>query len=94
MVSPSARGRGHQQVFRPCYGDSVEDDFGAAEAVGCRFYVAVLLLYFCAEEFEAFDVEVDGALAYGAASGEGDAGAAAAGYQRAEDQRGGAHGLY
>ncbi len=47
--------------------------------VGGGFYVAVLLGDLCAQEFEAFDVEVDGALADGAAAGEGDAGAAAAG---------------
>ncbi len=53
-----------------------------------------MLRDFRAEEFEAFDVEVDGALSYGAAAGERDAGAAAAGDERSEDQGGGAHGLY
>src|SRR5580692_8290378 len=84
---------GHEQVFGAGDGDFVEDDFCAAEARGGGFYVAVLLLDFCAEEFEAVDVEVDGTLADGAASGEGNAGAAAAGDERSEDQGGGAHGF-
>ena len=58
-----------------------------------RFDVAVFLRDLCAQAFEAFDVEIDGASSDGAAAGKRDAGVAATGYQRAQDQRGGAHGL-
>ena len=85
--------RGHQQVFGAGDGDLVEDDFRALEAVGAGFDVAVLLRDLRAEPFEALDVQIDGAAADGAAAGQRDAGAAAAGDQRAEHQRGGAHGL-
>ena len=66
----------------------------ALEAVGAGLDVAVILRDFCAETFQAFDVEVDGAGADGASAGERNAGVSAAGDERAEDERGGAHGLY
>ncbi len=61
--------------------------------VGRGFDVAVILRDLRAETFESLDVQVDGAGANGAAAGKRDAGVSAAGDERAEDQRGGAHGL-
>ena len=86
-------GCGHQQVFGAGDGDLVEDDFRALEAVGAGFDVAVILRDFCAQTFQSFDVQIDGAGADGASAGKRDAGASAAGDQRPEHQRGGAHGL-
>ena len=55
--------------------------------------VAVLLHDFRAELLESLDVEIDGTAADGASAGKRDAGMAAARDQRAEHERGGAHGL-
>ena len=65
----------------------------AFEAVGGGFDVAVILSDLRAELFEPLDVQIDGAGSDGATAGKRNAGAPAAGYQRAQDQRGGAHGL-
>src|SRR6202035_654626 len=85
---------GHKQVCGSGNGDFVEDNFRSFEAASGGFDVAVFLRDFCAEKFESFDVEVDGTLSNGAAAGERDAGAAAAGDERSEDEGGGAHGFY
>ncbi len=85
--------RGHEQVFGAGDGDLVENNFRAFEAVGGGFDVAVLLRDLRAETFESLDVEIDGTSADGAAAGKRNAGASAARDQRAENQRGGAHGL-
>ncbi len=50
-------------------------------------------MIFAPRRLESLDVQVDGAGSDGAAAGKRNAGVAAAGYQRAEHQRGGAHGL-
>ena len=84
---------GHQQIFGAGDGDFVEDDFGAAQAVGAGFDVAVLLRDLRAQLLETFDVQIDGARADGASAGQGNAGASAARDQRAEYQGGRAHGL-
>ena len=57
------------------------------------FNVAVLLRDFRAETFQAFDVQIDRPRADGAPAGQRDAGASAAGHQRPQDERGGAHRL-
>ena len=84
---------GHEQVFGSGDGDFVEDNFGAAEAVGGGFDVAVLLRDLGAQALETFDVQVDGARTDGAAAGKRNAGAAATGDQRPEHEGRGAHGL-
>src|SRR6185437_2659929 len=84
---------GHQQVFGAGYGDLVEVDVRAFEAVGASFNISVLVGDGCAHHFEALDVEVDGAAADGASAGHGDAGDAGTRDQRAEHKRGSAHGL-
>src|ERR1035438_269450 len=84
---------GDEQVFGAGDGDLVENNFRALEAVGAGFNVAVFLGDLRAQLFESFDVEIDGASSDGAAAGERDAGVATAGYERAEDQRGGTHGF-
>src|SRR5271157_412525 len=84
---------GHQQVFGASDGDSVEHDLGALEALGAGFDVAVFLRDPDPELLESFDVQINGTSADGASSGKRDAGAAAAGDQRSEHERGGAHGL-
>ncbi len=84
---------GHEQVFGAGDGDLVENDFGAVEAVGGGFDVAVFLRDLCAETLETLDVEIDGAGADGAAAGQRDVGASATGDQRAEHESRGAHGL-
>ena len=64
-----------------------------AQAIGGGFYVTVILRDFCAKLFQPFNVHVDRTAADGAAAGQRYAGASAAGNQRSENQRGGAHGL-
>ena len=86
--------RGHQQVFGASDSDFVEDNFGAFQSVGAGLNVAVFLRDLCAEFFETFEVEVDGARTDSTAAGKRDAGVTSAGHQRAEYQRGGAHGFH
>ena len=85
---------GHQQVFGAGDGDLVEDDARAPETLGAGFDVAVLLGDVRAELFQAFDVQIDGTRADGAAAGQGDAGMSHARDQRSQHQGGGAHGLH
>ena len=84
---------GHQDVFGAGDGDFVEGVVGSLEPVGAGLDVAVLLHDCRAELFQSLEMKIDGAGADGAAAGDGDARESHAGHQRAEDERGGAHGL-
>ena len=83
--------RGHEQVFCAGYADFVEGDFAAAQAIRLRFDVAVLDRHRRAEAFQSLNVQIDGARANGAASGQRHASASEAGDQRTQHERGGAH---
>src|SRR5438270_1537166 len=76
------QGGSHQQIFGSGYCDFVEGNFSAFEAGGAGFYVAVFLRDLRAQLFEAFDVEIDGASADRASTGERDPRSSAAGNQR------------
>ena len=89
---------GHKQVFGAGDGNSVEDNFGATEAVafsriGGGLDVAVLLRDLRAQPLQTFDMQIDGAGTDGASAGQRDAGAATAGNERPQNERGGPHGL-
>ena len=74
---------GHQQVFGAGDGDAVEVHLRALRPLGrFGFDVAVLLANFRAQAFEPGDMQIDGTRADGAAAGQRDARAAAAGDQR------------
>src|ERR1019366_10074871 len=82
-----------QQVFGAGDGNFVEDNFGAFKPIGSGLDVAVFLRDFGAQTFQTLDVEIDGAGPDGASAGQRDAGAAAAGYERSQDERRGPHRL-
>ena len=86
--------RGHQQVFSAGHGDLVEDQVRAAQPVGARLKIAVLLRDGRAHLFQALDVQIDGPAADGAAARHGHARHAGARDQRTQHQRTGAHGLH
>src|SRR5580700_5380206 len=60
---------GHEKIFSAGYGDLVENDFCAFEALGASFDVAMFLANGCAETLESFDVQVDRTSADSAATG-------------------------
>src|SRR5579883_1949694 len=91
---PFGKAGSHQQVFRAGDGDLVEDDLGPAQALGRSLDVAVVLGDFGPQSLQAFDVEIDGTGPDGTASGQGYAGTAATGNQRAEHERRGPHGFH
>src|ERR1700674_3670074 len=71
--------RRHQQVFGASYGDLVENNFATMQPFGGGFHVTMVLGNGCAQKFEPLDVKINRAISNGAASGKGDAGAAATG---------------
>ena len=81
-----SEGGGHQEILGAGDGDFVEDDVGAFKAIGPCFEIAVLLGDGGAHGCEAFDVQVNGPAADGAAAGHGYAGYAGTGDQGAEHQ--------
>jgi hypothetical protein len=83
---------GHQQVFGAGDGDLVEDDARALEPLGAGFDVAVFLRDLRAQAFQPLMCRSMGRRRWRIRRA-GDARHAAAGDQRAEHERGGAHGL-
>ena len=85
---------GHEQVFRAAHGGHVKGDVGAAQLVAMAHDVAFFQLEGGAHELQALQVLVHGAGADGAAAGQGHAGLADTGQQRAQTEHRGAHGAH
>jgi len=89
---------GHQQVFGAGDGNFVEDNFSATKTAAFQgindgLDVAMLLRDLRAQTLQSLDVEIDGAGANGASSGQRDAGVSTPRYERSQNERGGSHGL-
>ncbi len=84
----------HEQVFGSGDRDFVENNFGAFQALCGSLDVTVVLGDGGSEPFQTHQVEIDGAGADGAASGQGNASGAAARHQRPEHECGSTHRLH
>ncbi len=85
---------GHEQVLRAAHGGHVEGDVGAAQPVAMAHDVAFFQLEGGAHELQALQVLVHRTRADGAAAGQGHAGLADAGQQRAQAEHRGPHGAH
>ncbi len=85
--------RRHEQVFRAGHGNLVENNMRAMQSFGASFQVAVFLHDGRAHRFQAFEMQIDRAVANGATARLGHAGKSTAGDQRTQNQRRSTHGL-